>query len=477
MTQKPEKLVRSKRHVWESCTESLRGSRTSLKPTLLPAKLEDSVAEKLVEHRNYASHTYPNNVPIDTGTHPREFSSWFRGPTKNIHPDYVITSHQSSTQLPSIQSKTQLHSLLLKTQLQSFQSKTQLHSLQTKSPLPSLPVYMSVLEPTVKWNADVQSSFIRVENPQVNEQHDDNCWCESCTNARYRAGHGLDLLVPRPTTSPATDRQTFFRDNIVTFCNQYTMTPCLNDAACGSSKSVVPRLVTTEVGTSGTTRNRPQSSKSRRRNSILKKTHYDNYEDLRCFEKALFDQKLTISCTDDSSSNGRTTNICPSSTCLRSLNNTYQVTKGSDEHKRKMLYNEGISDDVAKQFCVMHKKHPPTRDLNQRTCSRLSVGGRCYRDSSDNYIPYSHNKDSKYHRNCKEQPLPLVRGRSYILRGVTDDECHTLELRPLVVKRSSAGACSMRSRCISLPRKLLTSEKNIEAFLMPKPVLTRQYPP
>lgn len=427
MTQKPEKLVCSKRSVWEAYTEPQRGSRTSVKPALLLANHRDlenpSIAEKLVEHRDYSRHTYFNNAPNNTAA----FTSRFYKPTKNIHPDYPITSQQS---------------------------KPQLHSFHSKNQQPSFSVYPSHVDPTVKWSTNTQSSFVSVDDSQVNEQHDYNCWCESCITARSSAGLGAAFKPARPNTSPALGRSVIFHNNIVTFCNRCTMTPRLNDVSCGSSKCVVSPLITTEAGTSDTNLNTPQSPKSCRQNSILKKPQCDNYKNLTCFAKAWLDHKLTKSCVDNQSSCGNTE---PTKCYRRSV----------CDPKRKMLYNEGISDDVAKQLCVTHKEHPPMHDINERTCSGLSIGRRFHRDKSDNYIPYSHKVNSKYHQNCKQEQ-PLVRKRSYVLNGVSDDECRTLRLESLVFRKVSAGACFSNSRCISLPKKLLTSEKNIEAFLKPK---------
>lgn len=446
MTQKPEKLVCSKRRVWEGCTQPRRGSRTSLKPTLLQANPEDNVAEKLVEHCDRSRHTYPNNAPNS-----REFASWFRRPIKNIQPDCLITSHQS------------------KPQMLSFQSKTGAYPFYSKNRIPSHPMYPSLVDPTVKWNANMPTSFVSVDDSQEDDQHDDYCWCPSCTKARHRVGLSLDYQSLKMSPSPTFDRPVFFRDNIVTFCNQHTMTPRLNDVSCGSSKCAIPVLFTAEVGTSGPDLNAPQSSKTCRQNSILKKSKCDTYQDVTCFAKAWLDHKLSLSCDDDDGSNGKAkpTKCCPRPVCL--LNDDTLTNEQEPDANRKMLYNEGISDDVAKEFCVMHRKHSPKNDLSQRIgSSRLSVGAKCYRNSSDNYIPYSHNINSKYHQNCKKEVQPLMRKRSCVFHGFRDDECRTLEIEPLVLKNTSAGACTTRSRCISLPKKLLTSEKNIEAFLNPK---------
>lgn len=447
MTQKPEKLVRSKRRVWEGNTEPRRGSRASLKPKLLQSNPEDNVAEKLVDHCDHSRHTYLDNVPNS-----REFTSWFRKPTKNLQPDCLITSHQSNTQF------------------QTFRLKTGAQPFYAKNRLPSLPIYPSLVDPTVKWNANMPSCFVSVDDSQVNDQHDDQCWCETCTKARYRAGLGLDVNSLQISPSPVFGRPVFFHDNIVTFCNQHTMTPRLNDVSCGSSKSVVPPLITTQVGPSGTDLNRPQSSKSCRQNSILKKPQCDTYQDLSCFSKAWLDHKVTVSCDDDDClvEKAKPTKCCPRSVCLLSLNDDTKTCKLEPDGNRKMLYNEGISDDVAKKLCVMHKKHSPTNNYQIMCSSRLSIGSRCFRNSSDNYIPYSHILNSKYHQNCKKEVEPLVPKRSCVFHGFRDDECRNLELEPLVLKKTSAGACAARSRCISLPKKLLTSEKNIEAFLKPK---------
>lgn len=470
MTHKPEKLVPSKRRVWEMNTEPRRGSRTSLKPTLLLGSPEDSVAEKLVEHHDHSGHTYHNNVPNNIATDQRDFNPWFCKPINNNHPDFLITSHQSKTQLRLLRSKTRLPSLFLNTELQSFQSKTRARAFHAKNQQSSLSVYPSLVDPTVKWNTNIQSSFVSIDDSQVNEQHDDNCWCESCTTARRSAGFGLNFKSLAPTLSPAFDRSVFFRDNIVTFCNQCTMTPRLNDVSCGSSQCAIPLLITTDVGTSGTILNTPQSSKSCRRNSILKKSQYDACEDLNRFTKSWLDHRLPAPHVDDSSCNGKTkpTKCYPRSACLQSSNNNVAPCTLESGSNRKMLYNEGISDEVAKQLCVIHKKHPPVYDINEETCSRLSIGGRCYRDKSDNYIPYSHNVNSKYHQNCKKEVQPLMHKRSYVLRGLKDNECRNFEFEPLVLKKSSAGVCLTHSRCISLPKRVLTSERNIEAFLKPK---------
>lgn len=471
MTHKPEKLVpANKRRVWEIHTEPRRGNRTSLKPTLLLGSPEDSVAEKLVEYHDHSRHTYHNNMPNNTATDPRDINPWFCKPINNNHPDFLTTSHQSKTQLHSLHSKTRLPALFLNTELQSFQSKNRAHAFHANNKQSSLSVYPSLVDPTVKWNTDIQSNFVSIDDSQVNEQHDYNCWCESCSTARRSAGLGLNFKYLTPTPSPAFDRPVFFRDNIVTFCNQYTMTPRLNDVSCGSSQCAIPLLITTDVGTSGTIPNTPQSSKSCRQNSILKKSQYDAYKDLNRFAKAWLDHRLTVSYVDDSSSNGKPkpTQCYPQSACLKSPNNNVLPCTLQSDSTRKMLYNEGISDEVAKQLCVMHKNHPPVHDINEGTSSRLSIGGRCYRDKSDNYIPYSHNVNSKYHQNCKKELHPLIHKRSYVLRGLKDDECRNLEFEPLVLKKSSAGVCLTHSRCISLPKRLLTSERNIEAFLKPK---------
>lgn len=414
-------MVCSKRRAWEMCTEKQRGNLTSVKSTLLLANPEDCVAEKLVDHRDYSRHTHFNDGLYSPTTCARDFTSLYSKPITDIHPDYRITSHQS---------------------------KTQLHSVRSKNQHSSLSMYPSPVYRTVKWNTDTQSSFVSINDSPVNEEHDDNCWCESCATARYNARLGLVFKHLEPNPPPAIDRPVCFHSNIAKFCNQCTMTPQLNDVSCGSSKGVIPLLITSEMVTSGTNLTLPQASKCHLKNTIEKKPQCDTYGNRNCFAKAWLDHKYTVS----------SGNISCGKTCPWSLS--------KHDAKRKILYNEGISDDATKQLCVMHKKHIPQHDINERTSSKLSMGGRCYREKYDNYIPYSHNVNSKYHQNCTQETLSYK--RSYVLNNVRDDGCHPLELEPLVVRQGSAGVCFTRSRCINMPKKLLTSEKNIEAFLSPK---------
>lgn len=297
------------------------------------------------------------------------------------------------------------------------------------------------------------------------------CRCDKCRTAN----------CPNKISSVSNKSPNQFKDNIVTYTNQQTMTTTLVDASCGpNTYSYIPLTYSPETIDAAVTasdiavrdpgdRICVPFSKCPAVPILKNKSKAIMYKGCadpdRCWERECqmrFDHRHKPERDIDNSEVYCDPSSMKSMKCLKpkkkkSCGQTANTYPPCDRN-RKILYNEGISDTI------------PTCSPTRTPCSEAdSECGRTFFNrwnsciDDEEVIPYSHKK-SKYHQDCKKS------------HNSPSKHCELRqppELKPLfncppVIRRQYTRRPSQstyRSQCINLPRKMLTSEKDIEAFI------------
>lgn len=339
---------------------------------------------------------------------PREFASYYRGPTRYVDPPYSVTSHTSSRS--------------------SRLSTPKIHKI--------IPAYPSFIQ-NPRWCPYSGPPSEQNSETDVTMDQKYNCKCGNCTSRTCPARR------PNPCSHKA---------NIMTFCDRYTMT----DTCCGHSSRIpstrkcsdilVPCTTSTVAVRCAQDKLQVHEMYSRKCPPvpILKKccpgpVHYD------CSQKRLISDDFEDEVVRD---------VEPSKPkylkCSIDCKDDEVVT-------RKNIYNEGISDTIADKFPLGPKKATPAPD-----CSRTSMSSKCYECNDDNFIPHSHRSESKYHYHCTNPPE---------CEYVRDDnlQCTRRSVvvpSPKFICKAYANPCrrcKQLPRCIKLPKKVLTSERVIES--------------
>lgn len=364
----------------------------------------------------------------------RDFAASFQSATRDTDPPQFMTSHDTRPELRR-------------------------HT--------TIPTYPSLVQ-SLRWNPYVQTSS--AENSLTNlveEKPKFNCRCESCSVKN----------CPSRVSSSGTVKPGVFKDNIMTFSDRFTMTPRLIDAYCGvctpipatpkvSDVCVPPDVAVrdTETVTHFPMTYHHQSCTPM---PILKRPDYGQHACTYGYcghdsghipvgfrQEAVRDTDISEDYCEP---------IKP-----KSLKNFFKFKKKHvdqplfvPEYGRKMIYNEGISDKVANNCPILPLRVPSPISI-KRESSKASVKSknRCYIDTEDS-IPYAHKSESRYHYSCKKPNL-----RPSYHYSDADEVRHVVE-SPKVVRKTytSIPVRPYRSPSISLPRKVLTSEADIESYI------------
>ncbi|KAJ8730483.1 hypothetical protein PYW08_001896 [Mythimna loreyi] len=322
----------------------------------------------------------------------REFASYYRGPTRYLEPPYSITSHTNRVFAPK--------------------------ALQV------IPAYPSLV-PAPQWCPYYRQMPEQISETDLMVDRTYNCRCAECRSADC------------PAKSHGRFRPRRIKDNIMTFCDQWTMTPNLNDVCCGTP---IPSTVNYPGVSEQYDETLPVGGHEMNKLGayapvpILKKGYVADTANNDCC-KTLYQEEV-----DEDEP--------PKSISVQYFyNKKEEDDRSSCTHStRKNLYNEGISDVVLK-FPSVPKKEPRAAASPASARSKARVSSEDTTSSMD--IPHSHRSESRYHKNCAD------------LSSDEPDKHHMLVSSPRIVpcKICSRKRVKQQQRNIKLPKKVLTSEK------------------
>ncbi|XP_053612732.1 uncharacterized protein LOC128676574 isoform X2 [Plodia interpunctella] len=280
----------------------------------------------------------------------------------------------------------------------------------------------------LRWNPCVEVSSgedipIHLE-PQKSKNH---CNCANCTSKHCPSKHSFGFS------------RTGFRDNIMKFSDKTTMTPKLNHASCNArTPSVSPKPSSASVSGSQSSYNTacyyPPPPPTMTPHPSFKKPkgvlrvpcydpepYYDEVEkDTDVYENCTYVKKLNRHCISN-----------------------YPNLKLESIKGKRNLYNEGISDKVAEQYPVTPPQCP----------HRVMFGAKSF---CGNMCP-----------NCCCMP-PTTKGSRPVYYDLEPEEMQNFVAIPRVVLDRYVAPIGRAHRApsIILPKKMLTSERDIEMFVM-----------
>ncbi|CAK1540825.1 unnamed protein product [Leptosia nina] len=360
-------------------------------------------AEKMSIEREKIRNNYAVKYPEDS----REFSNCYHGHKVN-DPLHIAASHVGCAAEPE---KKALKSGIKKPAILSFPS--------------------FVPGSGLCWSPSLERS---TENIQEKEQ----LVCRRCRNCKQTF---------------VSERGRVYKDNIMRFSDISTMTPCLNDAACGppieASHSSSISLSMSNVAV----RDEPEPQVRFTPSPTVR-----SIDDDASFNFDYYEQRPVeiTECYDEVYQRGAIEYTKSRRTILPKCSNLNEIGEKFTE-PRKNLYNEGISDTIAENFSGRCPLTNRIQISEKRGYSKTSVFGK------NAEIPFAHRNRSKYHSDCKtelkKKPLRC---------GVLRKEEVRLAAEPKAMRFCQPGAtdrCDVQP-CIRMPRKVLSSERNIDSFIL-----------
>uniref|UniRef100_A0A2A4JZX9 Uncharacterized protein n=1 Tax=Heliothis virescens TaxID=7102 RepID=A0A2A4JZX9_HELVI len=345
----------------------------------------------------------------------REFTSYYRGTTKHLEPPFSITSHTNRVFTPTVQKV--------------------------------IPAYPSLIQ--ARWCTYTKSTSAQNSKTNLTMDSKYDCKCGHCTS-RSCPGNN--------------NKRQKFKNNIMTFCDRYTMTRIVNDASCGSA--VIPS------STEGADADGVLASassivplKGTESKVMVHQMCSPNYFPVPILKKgypgSLYYEYDSPKLKPNDSDQEIVRDIEPlRSPRVKSPGKKEDVaTEYDDEYlSRKNIYNEGISDVVAIKMPLSMDKVSSRPAYSRSSMSSDSDG--------DSYSPCSHRSDSKHHRHhCIKYPP-----REYYL-----DDAIEVPGRLFMIPNPSLKACRRckQLRSIKLPKKVLQSERVVDACSSKRPRVTR----
>ncbi|KAJ8721153.1 hypothetical protein PYW07_001928 [Mythimna separata] len=325
----------------------------------------------------------------------REFASCYHGPTRHFEPPYSITSHTNREYAP-----------------------------ETMQVIPAYPS----LVPAPQWCPYYRQMPEQISETNLIVDRMSNCRCAECRSADC------------PVRSYGRFRPQRIKDNIMTFCDQWTMTPNLNDVSCGTP-------IPSAVNCPGVSDPHDATLPVGGRDNLGK---LNNYKMSKPAPVPIL-KKGYAACPVNESRKQINQQEYDENELPRSISIEYFYAKKEKEKDngsscnhstRKNLYNEGISDVVLK-LPTVPKKGPRGSASPSPARSRA----RAPSPGSSVDIPHSH-RSSRYHRHCAE------------LSPVDSKPCALMPSpRTSPCKICSRNHAKQQQRNIKLPKKVLTSEK------------------
>ncbi|CAH0406761.1 unnamed protein product [Chilo suppressalis] len=353
-----------------------------------------------------------------------EFASYFRGAVKECEPTCVLTSHVKSNQIQPNRKK-------------------------------NIHTYPSLIQ-NLRWSPYVEMSSTNDSNTDIiDNKRTFECKCNSCN----------EMKCPFKASLPDT-KHGVFKDNIMTFSDQYTMTPRLNDVCCsvclpGLSTPQSSKVCVAARGIESDEYNPKSVSKNCAPIPILKKTNRQPQvlSHGHCgYATGHIPSKIRQEAVRDTDMAAEDDYCEPIK--QKSFKSFFKLKKKPviennnpvNEGVRKIIYNEGISDEVAN--FVPPVGIPPPINV-ERGISKIAI-----RNERDDGIPYSHNTESRYHHNCKKPNLNM----NYYTADFEDERIDS----PIIGRKFVVSKLPMsqyKVQRISLPRKVLTSEMDIDSYV------------
>lgn len=363
----------------------------------------------------------------------RDFTAYFKSSSKSGDPNYVA-SHTSPI------------------------------SLTRQNVVPTFAMSQSV-----RWNPYIEASSIEDVTHVERDPFHSRCRCTNCSTRN----------CPARISSSSTVRSGSIRNNIMTFADIYTMTPKCTDTACGSS--IVPFFRVSEASASHC-------------EIAVKDTHGNMYFDqpsnhIRCQPIPIL-KSTSRRCQDYIDTNTVENNYtecdhttgryqiperdiyCHEPSRVSSIKSFFRSGRKKKERtneeyhskNRRIIYNEGISDVIADR-CLTTPVRVPSEADERRPRGRACMRGRNgvnYCNEEENQIPHSQMANSRYHKNCKP--------KNTIFFYDNKEVCHIIPPPPKIrpKKAEYSEHLYQMPTCIKLPRKVLTSDVNIESYIDPK---------
>lgn len=409
MTHKQVKFGKAKRSLKVKPVEDdYEGDSASWRAVLLSSDdvarmAEESTRARLINHLVSKS---------DNQYGTREFASYYCGSSRHVEPPCSITSHTNRVYIPP--------------------------ALQV------IPTYQSLIQ-TPQWC------------PYIRQTEEQNSQSDLAMNRKYNCRCVECLSADCPSRSNCRFRPRRMKDNIMTFCDQYTMTRILNDASCGCTPtSSTLNCTTVSVPC--------ETSMSGGRDQGRLKIHemsnkLGTYTPIPILKKGHIVDPVNNDYRTKKFQDGHNDVEPPKTMSIECFFRKKDDGTGC-ESSRKNIYNEGISD-VALKYPSSPKKGSRSPATPMRARSRVTLSSECS-DSEDN-IPYSHRSESRYHRHCAEM-LP----RQFLDNGIGSRAASGQRMLVFSPKISPCKTCSSKrskqqQRNIKLPKKVLTSEKLADA--------------
>ncbi|XP_028041937.1 uncharacterized protein LOC114251754 [Bombyx mandarina] len=286
------------------------------------------------------------------------------------------------------------------------------------------------------FHIDSKPHILFSENVQTNlhEAKHYNCKCENC----------------RRDKCPSKSARLQKKDNIMQFSDKSTMTSVVKDAdcCCNFGKMCNRPDVTNPTSNTGSKIDNLKCLERRCPRTILKNDM--SYKCAGRICRTFIDDQIAERDTIDDKEHKIDSQ--------QDLQEKFPSEEVLDQ--RRTLYNEGISDQIANQFPIAPQRLPspicvnpeqnrmPVKKYNPK-CSIVSKG-----------IPFSHKFQSKYHETCKNT------SKSRINTDFDSEDIKCLVASPDIVKNGMLkSARPLRLPSIKLPRRVLTSERDIELYI------------
>ncbi|XP_059055553.1 uncharacterized protein LOC131849489 [Achroia grisella] len=352
-----------------------------------------------------------------------EFASYFHQPVSKSEPTYLLTSHKVEPRLRN----------------------------SGKGIVPPIPAYPSMVH-SLRWSPYIEvSSAEDTQAEAVDERRKFICRCENCT-------------MKSCPSKLSSVKSGIFKDNIMTFRNQYTMTPKLNDACCGVCTPIsTPKMSNVSVTASDIAVRDTQTLTQIQEDHAFQKPNMQRskYIDPACKDYGPCHTYLDEAVRDTDIGNDYHEYDQPD---LQKMTFTTKKKLSTNQpheqydNSRKVLYNEGISDSIANNYAKVPIRAPSPANLTDGY-SRVSVVSK-HCDKSEDKIPFCHRHESKYHYSCKG-----TSSNNFYYDSDMEEVRHLIA-SPTIIRRTCTGQRQrLRTPLIMLPKKLLTSEPDIESYI------------
>ncbi|CAH0714731.1 unnamed protein product, partial [Brenthis ino] len=293
-------------------------------------------------------------------------------------------------------------------------------------PTPAVATYPSLVE-NIRWNPYIDTCS---EDSQFDNRAEDVSYiCDLCKNEYC---HAQDYL--------ADNKKSFaFKDNIMRFSDNSTMTWMLNDIGCGVRTPIAPTPNTSKVSISTSNiavRDQSMTSVSQTTPPAPILKNGKKYRGQVSFDSqcAMYNDYERL---------------------LKSVKKETVNPKNVENfanygYYRKKLYNEGTPYSIARELIRFPLTSIQIRSLTKLNKPRHRITPKGIRDKKT-VIPYAHTVHSKYHNTCN---------------NCFPNSNHSFDLNDIASKdvKNKAILCE-RTPSIRLPKRVLTSERYIDAFM------------